>query len=166
MHRLSRLATSALFLTLLAAPVFAGSIEEKNKEINRRFVDEVYYQHKLDRIATYVSPDFIDRSPGATAKGPDGVVKQAEGTFALVPDIRMTVEHMTAEGDMVTIHWRAVGTSAAQGAIPAGKKIDMQGISLFKMKDGMIVESWDIVDRITMFRQLGFTMTPPAAKQD
>jgi predicted ester cyclase len=161
-------AASLIALVVLAAcaTVAPQSTEaERNKEINRRFVQEIYNEQKLERIPLYVAPDFIDRSPGAPpeAKGPDYVTQQARGSFGLVPDLKMTVHHMHAEGDLVTIHWSGAGTSAAQGKIPAGKKVDFHGISVFRMRDGKIVESWDIVDRLTMFRQLGFTLTPPAA---
>ncbi|HET7433155.1 MAG TPA: ester cyclase [Thermoanaerobaculia bacterium] len=136
----------------------APNVEITNKEINRRFVQEVYAEHRLDRIPAYVHPDFVDRSAGAPpeAHGVDYVVKQAQGSFAMLPDVKMEIVHLVAEGDLVSVHWRATGNSADK------KPVDFQGISLFRMQDGKIIESWDLVDRMSMLRQLGFTITPPA----
>ena len=148
-----------LVVALLAIPAIAvaGDLQEKNKELAQRFLTEVYNEQKLDRIPKYVGESFVDRSPGApaTAKGPEHVIEQAKGSFKMIPDLKFEALRMVAEGDLVTIHWRSTGTSAE------AKPINVEGISIFRYDDGMIVESWDIVDRITLLRQMGFKVTPP-----
>jgi len=141
-----------------------------NEEIVRRFTEEVYNERQLDAIPRYVADSFVDHSPGTPPgpHGPDFVRSQAEQTFAGLPDTHFDVLHLFSDDDMVAMHWRIRGTAAAAfgGGGSTGREIDVEGISLFRMEDGKIVESWDIVDRLTLFQQAGFRVVgPPAAVQ-
>lgn len=148
-----------------AVSTYAGEVEARNKALAEAFVREVYNERKLDRIPEYVGEAFVDRSPGAPpdAKGPAYVRRQAEGSIAQLPDLHFINERMVAEGDLVAIHWTATGISPATEGREA-RPTRVEGISIFRYADGKIVESWDIVDRLTMFRQLGYTVTPPKAE--
>ena len=159
--------TFALALAL-AAPSTSGARDrdaEENAKIDREFVDKVYNEGKLDLIEKYIAEDFVDSSPGAPpdAKGPAFVRKQAEGTFAIFPDLKFADEDVIAEGDRVVIRWSSTSTfSGKMGEIAGdGRPVRVEGISIMRMKDGKIAQSWDIVDRIGMLTQMGFTMTPP-----
>ena len=142
---------------------------EKNAKVVREFVEKVYNEGKLDLIEKYVAEDFVDSSPGAPAdaKGPAFVRKQAEGTFAIFPNLKFNDEDVIAEGDRVVIRWSSTSTfSGKMGEIAGdGRPVRVDGISIMRMKDGKIAESWDIVDRIGMLTQMGFTMTPPKAPE-
>ena len=158
-------------VTLLSASIFALSLQaaettaQKNKKIAEKFIHDVYDLRNFDAIPNYVHADFVDHSPGAApdAKGPQFVREQAEGTYKLFPDLKFATQRMIAEGDLVAIHWKATGTSAPRPEAndPGGKKVTIEGTSIMAFRDGKIVDSWDIVDRIGMLRQLGFTLVPP-----
>lgn len=173
MHRSTLSLAAALVLLLCALP---GAAEEgastpespaDNEEIIRRFTAEVYNAQKLDAIPIYVAESFVDHSPGGPPgpHGPAFVRAQAEQSFSGMPDLTFSIEHLFSEGDMVAMHWRAKGTASAAfgGGGSEGRKIDVEGISLFRMDEGKIVESWDIVDRLTLFQQAGFRVMPPTA---
>jgi predicted ester cyclase len=159
-----------LLVTAAALPAAAHdegvSQEETNTRIARQFTEEVYNQQMLDKIPEYVAVDFVDRSPGApaNAKGPDFVRAQAEQSLAGMPDLTFELLRTVAEGDLVTLHWKARGTGSAQlvGGAAEGKKIEIEGISIFRMQDGKIAESWDLVDRLALLQQAGFRIAPPA----
>ena len=155
---------SIALATLVLASAALAATPDENKRIAREFTEVVYNQKQLDEIPRYVADHFIDRSPGAPAeaKGPAYVRSQAEGSLASFPDLSFEILRMMAEDDLVTLHWRATGTSAPEGGLPGGKKTRLEGISIFRMEKGKIVESWDIVDRVAMFRQLGFELVPPS----
>lgn len=174
-HRATWL-SSSLVLTLAAAlavlPAAAETMEkttaERNKDLAQRFVDEVYNQRQLDKIPDYIAEGFLDESPGAPpdARGPAWVVRQAEGTFAAFPDLQFDILRMVAEGDLVAVHWTSHGTASDQaaGGGAEGKKVEIQGISIFRYDEaGKVVGSWDIVDRLTMLRQLGLEVAPREA---
>jgi predicted ester cyclase len=142
---------------------------EKNAKIVREFVEKVYNEGKLELIEKYVAEDFVDSSPGAPpdAKGPAYVRQQAEGTFAAFPNLKFANEDVIAEGDRVVIRWSSTSTfSGKMGEIAGdGRPVRVDGISIMRVKDGKIAQSWDIVDRIGMFTQMGFTVMPPKAAE-
>jgi predicted ester cyclase len=138
---------------------------EKNAKIVREFVEKVYNEGRLDLIETYIAEDFVDSSPGAPpdASGPAFVRKQAEETFAIFPNLKFANEDVIADGDRVVVRWSSTSTfSGKMGEIAGdGRPVRVDGISIMRVKDGKIVQSWDIVDRMGMFTQMGFTVTPP-----
>jgi predicted SnoaL-like aldol condensation-catalyzing enzyme len=166
MNRLTLLLTLAL-VTGCATTSGARNLtaEEENKRLARAFTEEIYNQRQLDRIPVYVAPDFVDLSQGAPpdARGPDYVRQQAEASLQALPDLRFDIQHLVADGDLVLIHWKATGTDAkALDEAGQPKQIALHGHSLFRMREGKIVESWDIVDRLGMLLQRGFKVLPPA----
>jgi predicted SnoaL-like aldol condensation-catalyzing enzyme len=167
MNRLALLLTITL-LTGCATASGARNLaaEEENKRLARDFIEEIYNQRQLDRIPVYVAQDFVDLSPFASpdAKGPESVRKQAQATLEAMPNLRFELQHLLAEGDLVLIHWRATGADAtALDEAGAPKQVTIQGHSLFRMREGQIVESWDIADQLGLLLQRGFKLLPPAA---
>ena len=163
MNRLSLLLTFTLW-TGCATSARNLAAEEENKRLARAFTEEVYNQRQLDRIPAFVAEDFVDRSPGAPpdAKGPGFVRQQAEASLAAVPDMRFELQHLLAEGDLVLLHWKASGTDPKTlDEAGAPRQVTLQGQSLFRIREGKIVESWDIIDRLGFLLQRGFKLLPP-----
>jgi len=137
------------------------------KTVVLRFIDVVYNASQPDSIDAFVHADFVDHSPGvpADARGPQWVHTQYGNTYAAFPDLRFTVDDVIAEGDEVVTRWSSHGTFTGKLGDVTGKgqKVMIQGISIMRIADGKIIESWDLVDRASMFRQVGFVLTPPAA---
>lgn len=163
-------AIAAIAITAFAfarAPELAAASEtpEANARVVREFVEKVYNEGKLDLIEKYIAPDFVDSSPGAPpdARGPAFVREQAIGTFALFPDLKFKNEDVIAQGDRVVVRWSSTSSfTGAMGSVKGdGHAVTVSGISIMRIENGMIAESWDIVDRMTMFKQMGFTLEPP-----
>ena len=130
----------------------------------RTFTDAVYNQKKLARVPEFIAPDFVDRSPDlpADARGPAFVRRQAEANLETFPDLRYTLHHLVAEGDLVATRWSTVGTDARSVQLGAPRTVTVQGQSFYRLSGGKIVEAWDVVDRLGAFRQMGFSLVPPA----
>jgi len=169
MKSIAQCVTAAIAAAAIAAfaplPAAASDSTEANARIVREFVETVYNEGRLDMIEKYIAPDFVDSSPGAPpdARGPAFVREQAKGTFALFPDLKFKNEDVIAQGDRVVVRWSS--TSSFGGAIGEvkgdGRPVNVAGISIMRIAGGMIAESWDIVDRMSMFTQMGFTVEPP-----
>jgi predicted SnoaL-like aldol condensation-catalyzing enzyme len=142
----------------------AATVEEQNKERARLLTEELYNLRRLDRVAEYVAEDFVDRSPGAPAEavGPAFVRQQAESVFQTFPDLKFDILHLVAEGDMVVVHWKATA-SDPKNLDEAGKPrpLHLSGQSLYRMRDGKLVESWDVSDRLSPLLQRGYRVVPP-----
>jgi hypothetical protein len=67
----------------------------------------------------------------------------------------MTVDLMVAEGDLVTVVWRARGTNtAAASPLPAtGVNIELKGITVWRIVDGRIRDEWTAFDMLRVVRQ-------------
>lgn len=133
---------------------------EKNKALARRFY-EAFNVGNPDALDEVVAPDYIQHSPGVPP-GRDGV-KTYGGMFrAAFPDAHLHVEGLIAEGDRVTGRWTVHGTQKGElMGIPAtGKTIQISGIDIWRVENGLLAEHWDAWDQMGMMQQLG-AMTPP-----
>jgi len=63
---------------------------------------------------------------------------------------------LIAEGDLVVAHHTHHVTHSGEfmGMPPTGKKIAVQGIEIFRLADGRIVEMWHQDDMLSLFQQL------------
>lgn len=163
------------FLMGLALAVLTGcatassatkpSPEALNKQLAVAFTEEVYNQRLLERIPQYVAEDFIDRSHGApeNARGPAFVRQQAEASLKALPDLKFDIQHVLADEDLVLVHWKASGTDAkVKDAAGQPSPVTLYGHSLFRVRDGKIVESWDVSDQLPLLLQRGYKIVPPS----
>jgi len=88
-----------------------------------------------------MTPDFYDHDgPGGRPAGLEVDEKMMGGLYALMPDIRVAIEDMIAEGDKVMCRnvWR--GTSAE-----TGRPMEFHGFVLWRLAGGKIAERWATV---------------------
>lgn len=136
---------------------------QKNKEIVRRFVQEMWNEGKLDvadevLAANYIEhPSTPDDSKQEEPTGPDGMKRFVRMFRSAFPDMIFTIEHMVAEDDKVAIH--LVGRGTHQGelhGLPAtGKSVRIGGAAIHRLEDNKIVETYQVVDRLSLREQLG-----------
>ena len=122
-------------------------------------------RHDLDAIAAAWAPDGHCHVAGqADASGPDGVRAYWAELFGAVPDLRFTVDELIAEGDQVAVKWSAAGTFAGpgsyQGIEPTYARLELEGLDLFRLRDGQIVREDAYTDGSTFARQIG--LLPPS----
>ena len=106
--------------------------------------------HDLQAAGDCWAPDGVDELVGqATVQGPDGVREFFGGLFAAMPDFTMAVEDLIADGDRVAALWRASGTfvgeSDYQGIRPTGGRVELRGLDLFTVRDGLVAEKLSYV---------------------
>jgi predicted ester cyclase len=77
------------------------------------------------------------------------------------PDQRYHIDELVAEGDMLVARWRMTAThlgdlNGPTMTIPAtGKPLDIWGLSMYRIEDGMAVEIWERLDMREFLGQLG-----------
>ena len=140
---------------------------EGNKELARRFMDEVWNKGNLDFVDQVTAPSFVshDRaSPENSGGGAEGVRRFAEMYRSAFPDIQMTVEDVIAEGDKVVTRWtvRATHQGELMGIPPSGNRVAVTGISIDRLEGGKFVETWSNYDALGMMQQIG---AMPSAEQ-
>lgn len=146
-----------VLMVLLAGSVAsAGPVQEKNKALARRVFEEVMNQGKYDVANETYALDFVNHGlhSSVSLKEDQQALKGWRDAF---PDGKMEIILTVAEDDLVTVVWIARGTNTGQGnGLPAtGKKIELRGITVWRIVDGKIREEWSAFDRMRMMQQLG-----------
>jgi len=74
-----------------------------------------------------------------------------------LPDLRLTIEDLVAEGDKVVMRASVTGTHQGEymGVQPTGKPVTYDEIFIFRFADGRIAEMWGVVDVFSQLKQLG-----------
>lgn len=105
-----------------------------NKEIVRKFYDEVFNAWDLTKVPEYMHEDYRQHNP-TVADGREGFKKFAEGFFKAHP--KMEIIHIVEEGDLVMVFFRCT--------------VDM-GINkvcdIYRLRDGKLAEHWDVVQHL------------------
>jgi steroid delta-isomerase-like uncharacterized protein len=137
---------------------------ERNKQVIRRFVEEVQNQKSEEAYWELNDPDFVNLAPL-----PPGISADREGGFAYLfgfmnafPDSRVTIDDMIAEGDQVVTKKTFTGTQTGDFAgIPAtGNEVRLQFVDIMRLRDGKIVEHWNCIDQLSFMQQLGVIPAP------
>lgn len=135
-------------VVLIAAWVGGDLLVRRNTEAHKALVRRIYDAFNtggVDLLDEVVAADFCDRDPlPGQAPGLAGL-KQAVGLFrAAFPDGEMVVEELVAEGNKVVARVRLEGTQNGEfgGTPPSGKAVSAEGIEVFRISGGKVVEGW------------------------
>jgi steroid delta-isomerase-like uncharacterized protein len=150
-----------LFVTCIPALAQQPAEQERNKQIARSFFEEVLDQGHLNRYAESHAKDFVAHGGTHEATLEEDIAAAKEERKAL-PDMRVTVNQIVAERDLVAVYWTAAGTNTQAGmGFPAtGRKIKIDGMTLFRFKSGKITEEWSVWDMLSVMQQLGLSASP------
>ena len=103
-----------------------------------------------EAINTYVAPDFVQHA-ARIPPGRDGLIAYLEPRMAArrADHQRSETARVLADGDMILVHRRVWSDSDPRGTA---------FVDLFRMKNGMVVDHWDIVQPIPEFSVSGRSM--------
>ncbi len=141
---------------------------EENKALIRRWI-EAYNERDLQAEAEVLAPDYVAHVPAAP--GPlEGLEawRQFSGSFAeAFPDIRLTVEEIFSEGEMVAarVAFRGTHRGEFQGIPPTGKEVAFTSIEVNRVRDGKVEEHWVELDLLGLMQQLGAIPEPEHSEE-
>ena len=140
-------------------------MSEANKTVVRRWFEEVWNQGREETIDELFAENGIAYGLGDTeapVQGPPGIKPFVRNLRGGLPDIRMTIEDITAEGDRVTVRVTAEGTHKGGqfGVAPTGRRIRIAGMVVVRIANGQIVEGWNSWDQLGLLRQIGALPAP------
>jgi serine phosphatase RsbU (regulator of sigma subunit) len=131
-------------------------VEEVNKAIFRRYVEEVTNRGNLE-LADEIFDRYLAHQPGGLVleRGPEDV-KRFNGEFrSAFHNFRLSIDEQIAEGDKVVSRITVRGTHQREfrGMAPTGKEIELKGITIFRFSpEGKVVETWDSYDQLSLMR--------------
>ena len=95
-------------------------------------------------------------------QGRDGVRSRRARAKTAFPDGRFDIEEMIEEGDRVAVRYRFTGTHEGPFAgVPAtGREVSGEGIEIYRLHEGQIVESWSQGNYLGMLQTIGAVEAP------
>jgi predicted ester cyclase len=131
-----------------------------NKKIARSFREDLWNSGDLSLADAIIAPDCLLHSvipfPIDFTRGPDAVRHLVFFYQMAFSEIRITAEHLVAEGDTVAVRWTARGrhTGHLLGLPPTGRETVTTGIDMLRIADGKIVEGWVDWDVLSLLEQI------------
>lgn len=126
---------------------------QKNKTVIRDLYERSLNAHDLDLLEDYISGSFtgVRGTRGAAAFG-----APIRSLIEAFPDIRWTIGTMTAEDERVTVSWTWTGTHTGDfNGFPAtGKKLTNDGMAIYELKDGKVINAAVQTDRLGFLQEM------------
>ena len=87
----------------------------------------------------------------------ESAVASYRAFFAGFPDLRFETLDTVADGEKVAVHFQITGTHTGefQGIPATGRRMNVQGITILRFRDGKVSERWNQLDQMGLFQQLG-----------
>jgi predicted ester cyclase len=129
-----------------------------NKDLVRRFSEEVFVKLNVDLVDELVDEGFVDHTaPPGAPPGREGIKLMARAFSSAFSDWRMDINGMVAEGDTV-VFWgtgRGKHIGDFMGVSGTGKEITIPGVHVVRIANGKIVEHRGYSDQLGTLQQLG-----------
>jgi steroid delta-isomerase-like uncharacterized protein len=141
---------------------------EENKDIVRRFWG-VWEEGNIDLVDELLAPDYVNRTPATPDQptGPEGVKGVVSMFRSGMPDLRVVIEDMIADGDKVAVRYTLEGTHKGElfGVPPTTQRLSIKSIAIERVSDGKIREHWRVTDSLDMMQQLGVIPSPEQSEE-
>jgi steroid delta-isomerase-like uncharacterized protein len=139
----------------------------QRRRITRRKAVETHARSYFEAIARRDTQAMVehwredgvnDIVPLAPLRGHGEIIAFFRELFAAVPDFEMTVSRVVAGEHEAAVEWRATGNFTGepfQGVDATGRHVELRGLDLLEIDDGMIVANTAYYDGMAFARQIG-----------
>jgi steroid delta-isomerase-like uncharacterized protein len=130
---------------------------DQTEAVAHRWHLEMVQEGKLELADQTVTPDVTIHANQQVFQGTDAAKQLAAALKTAFPDIQIAHLETLASGTTIAIRWTSDGTHQGDyfGVPPTGKRIHVEGIDLFHVQDGKIVEMWIEFDNMAVLQQMG-----------
>jgi predicted ester cyclase len=133
--------------------------EEQNITLTRHFIQDVWNKRSPESADSIIDPNCIFYSNGVLMGevGPGVIKKMITRNLDEFPDFSMIIEDVFAKESKVCLRYLFRGTYQK-----LNKPVQNEAIGIIEFDKGKIIKMWLTNDQLSVFRQLGFIMKPPA----
>lgn len=130
---------------------------------------EVWTLGRFEAVPRYIHPEYtmLDERAEVRLRGRDAFTETVAAFRALFDEPRMNITHLISGPEMIAYRWELAGrisdtklmTPALQVIerhVPNLRLISHRGMSIARLRDGMVVEEWSESDSTSMSHQLGW----------
>ena len=112
---------------------------ERSEEVMRRYLAEVLGERKLEVLKEIAAEDMWDHTQ--PEPGREGLERHAGNFLKRLPNIHIVINHIVAGEDTVVGIWTWRGTPVGESpGFPPGRELECNCMSLFKLRDGLLVD--------------------------
>lgn len=123
-------------------------------------INQAWNSHDIERVLSFYSFDCVGSDVGQVdvLRGHQGLRAMLERYWLAFPDLQFVITDMVVQdGSRVAVVWVAEGTH--QGPImnipPTGHKVQVRGVSIIDIRDGLVMRGEYIWDLAGMLRHMG-----------
>jgi steroid delta-isomerase-like uncharacterized protein len=122
-------------------------------------INEAWNSHDIEKVIGFYSPEYVGDDVGLASpvRGRDGMRTMLESYWRAFPDLRFKVIGTVVEGIRLAILW--IGEGTHHGTImnipPTGHKVEVRGVSVIDVEDGLVVRGQYVWDLAGMLRHMG-----------
>lgn len=119
--------------------------------VNKKQIDQINEEHFDNQVIMVTSPENI--------VGIDGFKAYYNNYLTGFSEVTFTILDAFGQGDKIVKHWRFQGKHTGEffGIPPTGNTVNVEGVTLVKMKDGKIAQEQDFLDNLVFYQQLGLS---------
>ncbi len=111
---------------------------ELNKKIVTEFYQQMFGDKDISAVDKYISSDeYIQHNP-TVPDGAEAFKEAAKKWFEGAPKTKVDIQRIAAEDDLVFIHVKNINPDGSLESV----------IDIFRLKDGKIVEHWDVIQDV------------------
>jgi predicted ester cyclase len=134
-----------------------------SKFIIHRVLDEGFNQGNLAILDELVAPNGISHhSSWGTPANRMGLKQLIAMLRTAFPNLSCTVEDEITQDNKVAAHWKIRGTQTGifLGNPPTSKPIVVEGLIYVCIENEQIIESWLMIDQMSVLQELGLVPPP------
>jgi steroid delta-isomerase-like uncharacterized protein len=138
----------------------------EDEAVVRRYYEQMNNDRNNDLAPELFTADHVLHDPQVPSEsGPDGVAASIS-VYQDGLEGHWNIEEILSAGDRVVVRWTGSGTHVAElnGIPPTGKSIRVDAISIHRLADGKIAETWQVWDTLGLLQQIGVVPTMQQAE--
>jgi len=135
----------------------------RNIDVVKKY-HEIWATGNVNELEHIISPNFISHFIGGFEyKGIEGAKNSILETKKAFPDWKEDLMDVIANEDKVATRYHSTGTHLGNwdGIDSTGNKVDILEASIYRLKDGKIVEQWGFWDEINLKKQMKSKLPSP-----
>lgn len=131
-----------------------------NLEVVRQ-IEKAWTANDMGTIDRLIAPDFKAHTPGADMLPPglDGAKAANQQSLQSWSNKKVEIQDLFGEGDKVVVRTRMIGTNTGGLpflGVPANDaKVDFESVSIYRLENGKVVETWAQIEVPKLMQQLG-----------
>jgi steroid delta-isomerase-like uncharacterized protein len=128
----------------------------QDRDLGRRWFEEVWNQKRREAIAEMLSSDAVIHDGPTDTIGPDGFYPFFDRMHATFSDMHVTVEDTFGDGDKICVRWSVSAKHTGDGlGMPAtNRHISTTGMTIIRIANGKLAEGWQNWDMLGLIEQL------------